>query len=113
MEIDTLEARIKVLEAEVNEQARLLGESGSTEAKLNARIKELEAQELGFIHTLCTQSEEAKELRERIALLEGALTDALDNYEYYAQYAGEYLSKKHRVAEDIAEKRALLQEQVR
>ena len=49
-------------------------------------------------------------LEARIALLEGALTDALDNYEYYAQYAGEYLSKKHRVAEDIAEKRALLQE---
>ena len=74
---------ISWLETEVNEQARLLGDSGSTEARLNTRI----------------------------ALLEGALTDALDNYEYYAQYAGEYLSKKHRVAEDIAEKRALLQEQ--
>jgi protein gp37 len=47
---------------------------------------------------------------DRIAKLEAALTDALDSYEEYAQYAGEFLCKKHRVAEDIAEKRALLQE---
>jgi hypothetical protein len=35
---------ITMLEAEVNEQARLLGDSGSTEARLRDRIKELEAE---------------------------------------------------------------------
>jgi hypothetical protein len=34
---------ISFLDAEVNEQARLLGDSGSTEARLRDRIKELEA----------------------------------------------------------------------
>ena len=41
--IEAKEKRIAELEAEVNEQARLLGESGSTEARLNTRIALLEA----------------------------------------------------------------------
>ena len=43
--ISTLQARINALTAEVEEQARLLGASGSREAELLARIEALEAQQ--------------------------------------------------------------------
>ena len=52
-----------------------------------ARIRELEAQELKFIQTLCVQSEEAKELGDRIALLEAEnqrLRRALQHVQFYA-----------------------------
>jgi hypothetical protein len=43
---------------------------------------------------------------ERDKLREG-LQDAIDGYEEYSQYAGDYLCKKHGVAEEIAILRAL------
>jgi len=44
----------------------------------------------------------------RIDALEKALLDAIESYDEYSQYAGEYLCKKHRVAEHIQELRELL-----
>jgi nitrate reductase assembly molybdenum cofactor insertion protein NarJ len=78
------------------------------EATLEELLDYLSQQEESAVEEV---RERLEDLRKRIALLEAILTDALDNYEYYAQYAGEFLCKKHRVGEDIAEKRALLQEQ--
>jgi hypothetical protein len=40
--------------------------------------------------------------------LRAALKDALDGWEYAANYKGEYLARKHGDAEDIAELRTLL-----
>lgn len=58
---------------EVKIQANLLGMTEEHVRKLLAQINDMKAQELGFIQTLCVQSEETKELRERIKELEAAL----------------------------------------
>jgi hypothetical protein len=47
-------------------------------------------------------------LRERVGKLEEALGEALDGWEYAAQYKGEFLAAKHGDASDIAEMRKLL-----
>ena len=52
------------------------------------------------IDELETENQRLKEL----------LQDATDSVEEYSQYAGEYLCKKHGVAEEIARYRAALQE---
>ena len=52
------------------------------------------------IDELETENQRLKEL----------LQDATDSVEEYSQYAGEYLYKKHGVAEEIARYRAALQE---
>lgn len=63
-----------------------------------ARIRELEAQELGFIQTLCVQSEEAKELRERIALLEAVAEAAETIVKKFSDLTFKQLSSKLRAA---------------
>ena len=70
--ISALEQRIALLEAEVTEQARLLGDSGSTEARLNTRIKELEAVWEGY-HA---RGDRVLQLEARIALLEAVAETA-------------------------------------
>jgi len=72
---------ISLLEAEVNEQARLLGDSGSTEARLRARIKELEAtekQQGELLVDLAGYIEEREELMARIVELREAADGAFD-----------------------------------
>ena len=49
-------------------------------------------------------------LEDKVEALREALLDAIESYEEYSTYAGEYLCKKHRVAEHIQELR-VLQEQ--
>lgn len=54
---------------------------------LQARITLLEAQELGFIQTLCVQSEEAQELRKRIKELEQTLQIIAGVVDHYGAVA--------------------------
>ena len=49
-----------------------------------------------------------EELRDRLAKLEAALSEALDEWAYAAQYKGEHLAKKHGDTVRIAELRTLL-----
>jgi hypothetical protein len=48
------------------------------------------------------QVREIDRLRARVAVLEAALREACDGFEYCSQYKGEYLAEKHGDAEDIA-----------
>ena len=45
---------------------------------------------------------------DQISMLKEALEEALDGWEYAAQYKGEYFIKKHGDSEDIARLRKLL-----
>jgi predicted nuclease with TOPRIM domain len=67
------------------------------------RIDELEAENERL-------KEELKRLTKNNQRLKELLQDATDSVEEYSQYAGEYLYKKHGVAEEIARYRAALQE---
>jgi hypothetical protein len=66
---------ISFLEAEVTEQARLLGESGSTEARLNTRIRELEEREERYSKAKIADAH-------RIALLEALVIQIHDRLEH-------------------------------
>lgn len=46
------------------------------------------------------------------AVLKAALTEALDGWEYNAQYKGAYFIKKHGDAEDITRLRALCHKEI-
>lgn len=48
--------------------------------------------------------------RDRIDVLERALKEALDEYEYAVQYKGDYFTEKHGDRETIARLRAVLPE---
>ena len=84
--ISTLQARINALTAEVEEQARLLGTSGSREAELLARIEALEDfnyrrrkayrdRVIDALHNIDT--EESPELEDALNLAHNAIYNAV------------------------------------
>jgi hypothetical protein len=59
---------------------------------------------------LAEAADAIKQLRGDVASLKAALTEACDEYEYAAQYKGDYLTKKHCDAETLERLRAIARE---
>lgn len=106
-----LEQRLKDTQARIKELEQRLAVEEAHSEKYMSENQRLRYDIERYLAISADQAEMLVNADNRIALLKAALSDALDSYEEYAQYAGEFLCKKHRVGEDIAEKRALLQEQ--
>ncbi len=100
---------------------RLLARFREVEAengRLRELLKALAARALGFIASKIADVKRIEELTEAqrdamqyIKKLEISLLEAVDGYQEYAQYAGDYLQRKHEVAEDIARLRKVVNEE--
>lgn len=95
----------KIVYLEKQVEKWVLRESGWTafDIRINSELQDAHQQIERLEGDVTILDKQVEEQQAEIEDLKVALQDAIDGYEEYSVYAGDYLCKKHQVAEHIAE----------